>query len=398
MREAIPWGRRARVAMIAALVLVAAAPQAAAGQFVNDEFGYYLDIPEGWEMMDVSDMSHIAFATPDGQAVFQAMSFPADRFDSVQEIADFVEDRFDTEGEGTAFSFSGREAVFAELSFATANFTVQGYHVMVDGKDADYVMQAFAVDEVFDQYEDQLLSVLDSVSLDDEGYLHPGPVSQSDYEFPAPNPQPEALEIDDETVRYTTDPAEGEATQELIEREARLLSLYAAEAEAAGGRWSGGSDAWVEAWRRFYRMIYRDNFFRLSSLARSLEQHFEENDVAEDEIPARLLDRLQSFEYSRTGSLSDLLSPVTCFVEQAGDCDSLGLAYVILLQHMGYDAILLVSSEYSHALAGVDIEGEGARFEFEDTEYLLAEFTEDVDLGMIPQDMADPGKWIPVRL
>jgi hypothetical protein len=46
----------------------------------------------------------------------------------------------------------------------------------------------------------------------------------------------------------------------------------------------------------------------------------------------------------------------------------------------------------------VDVAGEGARFEFEGTRYLLAEFTEEVDLGMIPRNMADPSKWIPVRL
>jgi hypothetical protein len=133
-------------------------------------------------------------------------------------------------------------------------------------------------------------------------------------------------------------------------------------------------------------------------VARSLQQHFEDAGVDRSRIPARLLEVLQGFDYSRTGSLSDLLAPVTCFLEQSGDCDSLGLAYVILLQHMGFDAVLMVSSEYGHALAGVDVEGPGARFEFEGTQYLLAEFTEPVDLGMIPRDMADPSKWIPVRL
>ncbi|MFP4374672.1 MAG: hypothetical protein ACLFPO_10095 [Spirochaetaceae bacterium] len=388
----------ARAALIALVAALAAPAGLSARQFVNDDFGYYIDIPEGWEMMDASDMSHIAFSAPGGQAVFQVLSFAADRFETAADIADFVEEQYQTRGEGTAFQFSGREAVFAELSFDTENFTVHGYHVMVNGNEADYIMQAFAVEDVFDDYEDVLLSALDSVSLDDEGYLHPGPVSQYRYPFPAPQPQPERTEIDGETITYTADPNERKATQSLIEREARILSQYAGDAAAAGGRWSGGTDAWVEAWRRFYRMIYRDNFFRLSSIARSVKQHFDDAGVGEDEIPAELLSWMQSFDYTRTGSLSDLLSPVTCFLERAGDCDSLGLAWVILLQHMGYDAILLVSSEYGHALAGVDVAGEGARFEFEGTEYLLAEFTEEVDLGLIPQDMADPSKWIPVRL
>ena len=391
--------RNATLMALTALALALAAPtELSARQFVNDDFGYYVDIPEGWEMMDASDMSHIAFSAPGGQAVFQVMSYAADQFDTAGDIADFVEERFGTRGEGTAFQFSGRNAVFAELSFDTQNFTVHGYHVMVNGRGGDYIMQAFAVEDVFSEYQDLLLSALDSVSLDDEGYLHPGPVSQYQYPFPAPQPRPERTEIGGETITYTSDPNEREATQSLIEREARILSQYAGQAAAAGGRWSGGTEAWVEAWRRFYRMIYRDNFFRLSSIARSVKQHFDAAGVGEDEIPAELLSWLQGFDYTRTGSLSDLLSPVTCFLERAGDCDSLGLAWVILLQHMGYDAILMVSSEYGHALAGVDVAGEGARFEFEGTQYLLAEFTEEVDLGLIPRNMADPSKWIPVRL
>jgi hypothetical protein len=387
----------ARSALLATL-LFGIAVGVSARQFVNDDFGYYLDIPEGWQMMEASDLSHVAFSAPGGQAVFQVMSFPAERFETAADIASFVEQRFETRGEGTAFRFSGRESVFAELSFDSQSFSLHGYHVMVNGENADYIIQAFSIAERFAQYQDLLLSALDSVSLDDEGYLHPGPVSQYQYPFPAPNPRPERTEIDGETITYTADPNEREATQNLIEREARILAQYAGQAAAAGGRWSGGTDAWVEAWRRFYRMIHRDNFFRLSSLARSVEQHFENEGVGEQEVPAALLSWFQSFDYSRTGSLSDLLSPVTCFLERAGDCDSLGLAYVILLQHMGHDAILLISSEYGHALAGVDVPGAGARFEFDGTQYLLAEFTEEVDLGMIPRSMADPSKWIPVRL
>jgi hypothetical protein len=385
------------VALVAAFFLLPTSG-VEARQFVNDDFGYYVDIPEGWQMMDVSDMSHIAFSAPGGQAVLQIIAFPAERFEAAGDIANYVEEQFQTRGEGTAFRFSGRESVFAELSFDTENFTVNGYHVMVNGENADYVMQSFAVEDVFAQYQDMLLSALDSISLDDAGYLHPGPVSQYQYPFPAPTPQPERAEIGGEVITYTSDPNEREATQNLIEREARILTAYAPQAAAAGGRWSGGSEAWVEAWRRFYRMIYRDNFFRLSSIARSVKQHFDEQGVGEDDVPAALLSWLQGFEYTRTGSLSDLLSPVTCFLERAGDCDSLGLAWVILLQHMGYDAILMISSEYGHALGGVDVAGEGARFEFEGTRYLLAEFTEEVDLGMIPRNMADPSKWIPVRL
>jgi hypothetical protein len=58
----------------------------------------------------------------------------------------------------------------------------------------------------------------------------------------------------------------------------------------------------------------------------------------------------------------------------------------------------LVSSEYRHALAGVDVDGPGARFTFDGTEYLLAEMTTEVDVRQIPANMAGPNKRIGVQV
>jgi hypothetical protein len=87
---------------------------------------------------------------------------------------------------------------------------------------------------------------------------------------------------------------------------------------------------------------------------------------------------------------------VQVLVSSSGDCDSLGLLYVLLLHSFEIDAILLVSEAYSHALGAADIPGEGARFTVEGTGYVVAEMTEKVALGLIAADMADPSGWIPV--
>ena len=107
-----------------------------------------------------------------------------------------------------------------------------------------------------------------------------------------------------------------------------------------------------------------------------------------------LLTWIQGFSYARTGGLEDLSTPLDSLYNGAGDCDSLGLLYVILLKHYGIDAILMVSGTYSHAMAAVDVEGQGARFEWQDKKYLVAETTYEVDLGLIAADMADPAHWL----
>jgi len=369
----------------------------------NPVTDYYVDIPEGWTVLSGSDATQIAFADPQKRAVMQIFSFPGSQFSSAGDIANFVSQRFGVEGDRASFTFSGHDAIFADLSFSTGRIPVRGYHVFIDGERTDYAVMAFAPEEYYESYHDFLLSALDSFSMGQEGRLYPGPVSQFYYAYPPPAPRSMSVTIPvpdhaPVTVNYRLDPAEKEATQVLIEREARILQAYAGDAAQHGARWNGGTAAWVQAWRRYYRLIYKDNFQRLSGLSTAIGDAFSAAGVSHDDVPSLLLSWLQGFRYSRTGSLSDLLGPVSVLSEQRGDCDALGLVYAILLKQLGFDSILLVSSQYAHALAGVDAAGSGARYEFNGSSYLLAEMTDNVRLGMIPSSMADPAGWIAVRL
>ena len=389
------------LSLLSLLTLTVAVPAGlAAAEYGNEEIGYTLDAPVDWQVLDASRPDHVSLVDPRGIAVLQVLAFPSEQFEGAGAIADFVREQFAAEGDTAPFRYAGREAVFADLSFNTGRFDVRGYHVLIDGRkeagqDHDFAIMAFTGVDYYEEYHDLLLSAVDSFKLARTGRRVPGPVSQFYYAFPAPNPQEQTSTIGPATISYRLDSQEQDATQVLIEREARILSRYARNEDA---RWSGGSQTWQEAWRRYYRVIYRDNYARLRSLAEAIGGFYKSTGFSREEIPPHLLGWLQSFEYSRTGTLSDLLSPVSCTLQQAGDCDALGLTYATILEHLGFDAVLLVSSEYAHALAGVDVSGAGARFSFDGSEYLLAEMTDQVALGQIPARMADPNKWMAVPL
>ena len=68
-----------------------------------------------------------------------------------------------------------------------------------------------------------------------------------------------------------------------------------------------------------------------------------------------------------------------------------------ILKRFDINAILMVSSEYSHSMAAVDIPGAGARFPYKDKKYLVAEMTKDVAIGQINAEMADPAKWLGIE-
>jgi hypothetical protein len=107
---------------------------------------------------------------------------------------------------------------------------------------------------------------------------------------------------------------------------------------------------------------------------------------------------VQGFTYVRDEKGMDYVPPLAAAYGASGDCDSRAMVAAIALERLGIDSILMVSSQYSHALLGVDVEGGGQRFEFGGKKYLVGETTAKVGIGMVPADMADWSKWMGIQL
>ncbi len=144
-------------------------------------------------------------------------------------------------------------------------------------------------------------------------------------------------------------------------------------------------------------MIYRDNYSRTEDLFYLIRDKLLRGIRDSESISTKLLSWFQKFSYSRTGTIADFSPPLTAVKDHAADCDSLALLYIILLKRLGINSILMVSSEYSHSMAAVDVEGSGARFPYKGKNYLVAEMTKEVPLGQINAQMADPSKWLGIE-
>lgn len=341
--------------------------------------GLSFDLPEGWEAFGEPKSESFSFANAQREAFLQVFRFNRDSGMEIGDIFGLVQQSLGATGDVVPYQFCGRDGVFGSIEFSAAGRPVSGYAVCLRTETADVAAIAYA--DTSGGYEEELLSALDSVAFSDDDLTRPGVVSQ----FMLPPGEPDAtavIEFAGFSYSFPVRIEEFEVAQLVVEREARLLSQ------------SSGEE--IDTWKRFYRMVYRDNVGRYKELGSHFSAYAQE--VGPRRAAEELLAWLQQFAYERTGTLSDLLNPFESVLRESGDCDARSLAFAILMHYAGYDASLLVSLEFRHALCAVAVPGDGARISTEKGDQVVGETTESVDLGMIASEQADPTAWTVIDL
>ncbi|MFO7729753.1 MAG: hypothetical protein R6V86_03205 [Spirochaetia bacterium] len=342
----------------------------------------FVNLPASWQLQGIEENKFSAVNQAE-EAYFLLKSHSGEEFQDIDKMHSTVAAELDAQVHaGSSYTHSGMDAHLSQVEFQQQDRRFQGYLLCIESHRVDVVVVGFALKGKLSAYQDTLFSAMDSLAIGDRGLVEPGPISQSVSPYPAQEVARYEIQFDGRDVPVALSSAALEATQEVIEREARVLSVY------------GGTEYAEAAWKRYYRIVYRDLFVRSRPLYSALQTYLSPRNNSPEEIAAVLLAWVQGFQYERFESLSDFLSPLRAAVESRGDCDSRGMLYTILLHHYKIDAILMVSSVYKHSMAAVEVDGQGARFPYNDTQYLVAETTDQVELGLIDQNMSNTNAWI----
>ncbi len=367
----------AMIILLASLLIVPSILYAEEVTFEAEAWGF--NLVETWKPIDIdSAKSFYSFSDSRQMAFFQVFSWPKES-SNAKGISAFIVNTLKStlaDAGTSSFVYNKRPAILTDATWNHGGTEVRGYQMAIEGSVRNFMVLAFSVIKDWEGYHDFLLSLLDSFQSDLAGQLLPGPISQliADDGWSGGVIKDRSVQID--------------ASQAVIEREARVLLAYVkAETEVQ-----------KKAWRRFYQLTWRDSFGRLEGLASDLKQAFDNLKVKKSDIPAKLLSWVQSFTYEEPDSLSDLRAPLDAAYAKLGDCDARSLVYMNLLRYMGFDSILMISPVHKHSLVGVDMPGEGARFEFEGKKWLVAETTVVVPIGMIGEKVADPKDWMGMDL
>ncbi len=392
-------GKRLRAFVPAAWIFLLCAlfPARGGAETVTDpQFGYSLDLPEGFSLAGSTEDGMSCLFTHDRVPVQLALRlYPQAVYADAEAALSGALEKLSAQGDIDRLEWRGTPCAVAVFSVRLpgADAPSRGWAeaVSLPGKETQLVLLCYADSDREHDLEQFIVSVLNSLAIDRESLHCPGILTA--YAFPPEGAQDVTVRIGGREIRTELDKSDIRAAEFVVECEFAVLSLYA------------DSASWREAWQRYYRLIFRDSFGRLGKAAADLFDALypaarrENPQNPEAALLRTLLAWAQNFSYERRKTKSDFTSLPAALAGAGSDCDSRSLLLCALLENMGVKSALFVSREYSHAVCGFDIDAAGAKISAGGRDYLLCETTaKGVAPGLIAQDRSDTSKWIPVLL
>ncbi|MFI3257698.1 MAG: hypothetical protein R3Y36_05310 [Spirochaetales bacterium] len=359
-----------------------------ADQMYSPTWGYYLDLPEGFSLIENQGVNRYSFEHFLAPISFLIASYFPERYADATQVMQATFNNLSLAGETVNLQNQKNDTVVAQFSMQFGNEEYMGWAIAVvlPGEKGTTLVMSYAPTQYFIQYEQLIISALDSFSTDESALYSPGLMTA--FAFPKEGDESKTLNVDTVSVTVTLDKSDIDANTFVVEREYAVLTILAE------------TELWKQAWQRYYRMIYKDAYTRLQRAAFSLygalasKLQTVSNEDFNRALTQTLLTWVQGFEYARMPLATDFTPLPAALIGYGSDCDSRALLLAVLMSHMKYKTMLFVSREYSHAFFGIAIEGDGAYLECEGVNYLLGETTAFVDLGLIPQNMSETSKWI----
>ena len=369
--------------------------QKAGAEIIKDiDYGFSLDIPEGYTLEEQSsDGNSLLFSHPNIPVTFVikiSNEKSAETSQVLQTSLKKLSAEYDTD-----------KIIWSEQNCAISSFKMnldqdyEGWAVSVPLKIpySFLTLLCYAPEYLNGGAQQFIISTLNSLSLN---YVESNNFSGifTEYAFPKEGKKQISLEIAGQNINTSIDSADLSASEFIVDLEFAVLSLYS------------NHKLWKEAWQRYYRMIYKDCTPRIKQVSKDIFNKLypvaEKKDSKNADIvfAQYLLSWVQTFEYKReqTKNSSDFTPIPHVLCGEGNDCDSRSMLVSAILNLCGYDTIMLVSREYSHAVAATCIEAPGQKYHLKenDKDYIFGETIEKITWGMIAQNHSDRTKWIPI--
>ncbi len=378
-----------KIAIMTTLVFLVMSP-AWSQIFVHPVHHYQLDVPAGWYRVAPQDHDMQLFQNNERSLIFGVMVTPNATMGNItfttlhREVHQFLPDAEVTDYE--EFNYQGQRALLGLFTLTIDGVDYSGNIAWVQGEQVDYWVFGSTLQDNYDTLLPWIMSAIDSFGIGSPSRFQSGLVSSYAIAITDPVIKTYQLNFNNRFISLSFNSALHELAQDVIEREAVIMATYHEK-----------NDESFRAWMRYYRMIHRDNYQHFAPLVSAIQPLIS---TTPRKAAEELLVFSQDFMYLRTPELiSDLIAPITGALERVGDCDSMSLAYIILLNHFDIDALLLLTQQRAHAITAVQVPGDNQESGVtwaDGRRFIAAELTMREPLGVIPDVLHEVNDWFPI--
>jgi hypothetical protein len=154
-----------------------------------------------------------------------------------------------------------------------------------------------------------------------------------------------------------------------------------------------------EFWEAVYLAVRDANEDRVERISDIFRYARDKHNLSRREVLDMVVTFTQHFEYLiPKDTIFEITPPLNTIIRNEGDCDTRSLLLGMILEDLGFDTLILYSSHYLHAIAGVDM-GTGTHYRYKNKNYYTIETTATGwKVGMIPSEVDDMTYWFPIDL
>jgi len=155
----------------------------------------------------------------------------------------------------------------------------------------------------------------------------------------------------------------------------------------------------AQYWSGMYRELFSKTNSQIERISSAFLQIAENEILNNQDLLQLCITFVQNIEYKVPSEKLGIIPPIVSIAREYGDCDTVSILLISLLNGLGYESVIYYSRDYRHAMIGINTSGTGFYKTHNGKNYYFLEVTNPGwSIGQISSDMQDISKWTLIDL
>jgi len=386
-------------------------------------FFYTIDFPdsgEKWDLVYDNNKWDAFFQNQTGQAFIEVLVYDLSAAKTIDELFEYIVNRFEMKGgSNNEIIFCKYQAYRGEYSFNYKNNPFKIDFVVFKDNYFFYIVMGYSYINQYNKYIAELKNIINSFKIYyDKNMVYGNEESKAQDAKPINKKAVEKTTASEEKYSYNIKWDNNNENFEFLKADLiKAIQELSEIGEYNGQYWNGWTYYNIDFnkpnyeftfWKIFYQDMFNKNFYRVNNVYDYFTNLSANSKMSSYQLANSVMKCIQIIPYERPKNVAkensgsnilDFFTPNEIANYDKGDCDTKSLFMVILLRRLGFDAIMLHSADYGHAMVGININASGSFVTYDNKKYYFIEATyPGWKIGDLPPQMNDVDKWNPVPI